>query len=53
MKKLHPKILEAIATKITGITPEVKLNKVMKADINIHKNKTKEGHKLSKNRKEG
>jgi hypothetical protein len=25
----------------------------MKADINIHKNKTKEGHKLSKNRKEG
>jgi hypothetical protein len=53
MKKLHPKVLESIATKLTGIPAEIKLNEKLRADINIHKNKTKENHKLSKSRKEG
>ena len=52
LNKLSPKQLEAIATKLTGLQPEVKLNEKIKADKNIHR-RTLKGHDLSKTRKEG
>lgn len=52
LNNLSPKQLEAIATKMTGIEAEVKLNEKIKADKNIHRRKIKD-HNLSKSRKDG
>ena len=53
LRKMHPKALEAIATKLTGIEAEVELGKAIKADRSIHKTKTSGKNNLSLNRNEG
>jgi hypothetical protein len=52
LRNFHPKALEAIATKLTGIVAEVKLRDTGKPDKNIHKRKSGR-HRLSKGRTEG
>ena len=47
LRKLHPKQLEAIATKMTGLEPEVKLNTIVRADKNIHRRSVK-GQEIKK-----
>ena len=51
-KKLTSKQLEKLATELTGLAPEPKMNKIYKTDRKIHATQSK-GQPLKLTRKEG